>query len=1201
MVRKAALCCALWLVCAIALAQAPTPVDLDLAGWSAQSQQPADGKATVTAESFTLTRGPEGGGPYMLRVLRDLPVKPGGLYVFTYTVKVEGDGEARGIIFSGDANGAWDEAHACTTEVKRKGDFTNIRTIVTASQATVKFRLDLRASGPNTIATYKDVKLEEFGQQQNVTLSPSNAAVTLDGKLDDPLWASAAHFSPFRVLGNVVTPSAVSNEALAAVHDGYLYVGYRLAEPNVAGMKTTRPNDASGLSPISIYNDDCAETFLSTDQVSYSHVVVNAAGARHWEQRAIGRPSATWYPTATVDFNPDWDAKAAVGKNEWTCEMRVKLTDLFGGDIGGDRKLYVNFTRHRTQGNEENLTYAAIAGPYYAVPAQFVPITLQLPPLTAPAVSNALSGKFTSTLGVPDLLLAGAPVKLTRRTGAFKLPASLTATQKDAEIDRGVLQTLTEALTVPGGGSAQVVVQVGNAFADRSLTADERAKLKSPEAFKLDLTPGRAVITGRTRDGVLRGIATLTLMANRARFTKAAALPSLTLYDAPRLPFRGLMVQLDKRIIDVAFLLRINKLLVYLDSFGGPTLFPFESYPIGRKETTKAELVELFDYARARGIEPIPYFASWGRVQYLKVMPGGADLLVDDMNALQPDYRNLDVANPETHKVMLGLQQEIIDTLHPQSFCIAMDEAHFGHMVTSPAARAKGWKPSDWYTTAINTDAAFFRKQGIRMIIWGDMIDPSHNGQSMDVCGPELLARLPKDMTIFDWKYSGDREVTEDFPSIKMFREAGLPTIGCPWFAPKGVARLAQSIRKFGGDGLLLTAWNSSSPEAMPTEWIRACALTAYLGWSPEDCDLGHFTFVPDAIMEGAAYWRRVSFPAGPTKSVAAPQGLVTGAPLVNLLGLPAGTDSAFIATPFRNYRGVGVDVFRQGGQPAAVALTGREYAVVRNGDFSQGLTAWLVDSAADTLFAADQGALKISRVTGNTFRRASQDLSLDPKREYVVRYRVKVAGSGAARAWTYSGDEKFRWDDTKCVYSGATAGDWTVKEMVLPPGFASVRLDFSVDGPGTTAWFDDIEVLEQGVDPATLAPQKTVIPVNATARVVTFMHATSRQLLLDDDMHGNAAKYASIVPGEYRVNYADGTVEVIPLTYRVNIVAANDPTLGRDLDIGLFGTVGGAAFMNLPTFTWPNPHPEKSISSIEARSGSSANMTLLLFGIALD
>ncbi len=1200
MTRTLLILIALSLAGTAGLAQTPKPVDLHLAQWSAQSQKPSDGKATVTAEAFTLTRGPEGDDGYMLRVSYDLPARPGGLYLFTYSVKVEGEGGAAGILFSGDAQGAWDEAHARNTEQKRKCDFTPVKTILAASQSTVKFRLDLRAFGANTTVTYKDVRLEEIGEQQDVVLTPSDAAVTLDGRLDDPLWATAARLSPFRVLGAVESPAAVSNEALVALRDGYLYVAYRLAEPNVAGMKATKP--AGGPAPIGIYNDDCAETFLSTDQVAFSHVIVNAAGARHWDQQSIGHPSATWYPTTTVAFNPDWEAKAAVGKSEWTCEMRVRLSDLYGEAVGGERKLYANFTRHRTQGAEENLTYAPIAGKFYAVPREFVPITLRLPPLAGPVASRAIPGKFTSTLTVPDLLLAGAPVKLATRAGAFKLPANPTVAQKGVAIDAGVLRTLSQALTVPAGGAAQVIVQVGDPLAGAALTPADRAKMKSPEAFRLDLAPGKATITGRTRDGALRGIATLILMANRARLTKAASLPALTLFDAPRLPFRGLMVQLDRRIVDVAFLLRINKLLVYLDSFGGPTLFPFESYPIGSKRTTKQELVDLFNYARARGIEPIPYFASWGRVQYLKVMPGGKDLLVDDVDVLQQGYRNLDVANPETHKVMLALQQEIIDTLHPKSFCIAMDEAHFGHMVASAAAKAKGWKPSDWFAEALNVNAAFFRKQGIRMIIWGDMIEPTHNGPAMDVCGPPLLARLPKEMTIFDWEYSGSREVTEEFPSIRMFREAGLPTIGCPWFAPKGVARLAHSIAKLGGEGLLLTAWNSSSPEAMPTEWIRACSLTAYFGWSPQDCDLGHLPFVPDAIMQGAAYWQRVNTPAGPTRSVAAPQGLVTGGPLAKLLGLPAGTDPGFLATPFRNVRGARVDVFRQDGKPAAVALAGRDCAVVRNGDFSKGLAGWSADTLADdTLFVGEKGALKATRVAGNAFRRVSQDLRLDPKREYIVRYRAKVEGPGMARAWTYSGDEKFRWNESKSVHSAANERDWAVKEMPLPPGFAALRISLTVDGAGTTAWFDDIEVVEKGVDPATLAPAKAVLPVGAPARVVTFLHATSRQVLHEEDMHGNAARYASIVPGEYRVHYADGTMEVIPLTYRVNIVAANDPTLGRETDVGLFGTVGGAAFMNLPTFTWPNPHPDKRIVSIEARSGSSSEMTLLLFGVALE
>ena len=229
------------------------------------------------------------------------------------------------------------------------------------------------------------------------------------------------------------------------------------------------------------------------------------------------------------------------------------------------------------------------------------------------------------------------------------------------------------------------------------------------------------------------------------------------------------------------------------------------------------------------------------------------------------------------------------------------------------------------------------------------------------------------------------------------------------------------------------------------------------------------------------------------------------------------------------------------------------------------------------------------------------QDLRLDADRAYTVRYRVRVEGSGNAKVWTYSGDASFRWDEASQVHSRSQEREWTTKEIEIPPRSAALRICLTVDGPGTTAWFDDIEVVEKGVDPATLAPMTASIPVDATARVLTFMHATSHQPLLADNMRRNRENFANVVPGEYRVHYADGTTEVIPLAYRVNVVACNDPNLGRECDIGLFGTLGGSAFINLPTYTWPNPHPEKTISTIEARSGSSSEMVLLVFGVTLE
>ncbi len=1183
-----------------AVGAAPEPVDLDLPHWTSQSQQPADGTAVYRDGAFVLQRGASAGG-YMLRVYRDVPITPRGIYLLTYLVKVSGEGSAAGLVFCGDRAGQWDERQPTTTEAKRQGDFSQVKTVITAPATAVRFRVDLRADGARTTVTYKDITLVCLGQQPELTVTPSDAAVTLDGRLDDPLWTSALRFSPFRVLGDVARPSAVDNEALLALKDGWLYLGYRLAAPEPARLKATQPTTADRLAPIGIYTDDCTETFLSTDQESFAHVLVNAAGARHWDQQNHSRSSATWYPSPFAGFTGEWDAQAAIGQREWTCELRVRLTDLFGGPVGGDRPLYVNFTRHRTDSAEENLTWAPLSGQFYAVPRQFPAVTLKLPPLAAPTggAPVATASTFTQRFGVPDLLLAGVPVRLDRRDGAWRLPAQLAIDEQGVAIDGGVKATLSEALTVPGGGRATVSLRLGEPAAD-GLRAEQRAKLTGPEAFRLELAPGRAVITGRSRDGVLRGVATLALMANRARYTPGAALPALTLYDAPRLPFRGLMVQLTKRVVDVACLLRINKLLVYLDSFGGPTVFPFDSYPIGGKGTTKAELQELFAYARARGIEPIPYFASWGRVQYLKHMPGGAKLLVDDVDVIQQGYRNLDVANPETHRVMLALQAEIIDTLKPESFCVAMDEAHYGHMVTSPAAKAKGWKPSDWFAEALNVNAAFLRARGVKMYVWGDMIDPGQNGGQMDQNGPALLARLPKDMAIFDWKYSGKEETTVDYPSIAMFRQAKLDTIGAAWFAPKSLPRLARSIAQHGGQGLLLTAWNSSAPEAMPAEWIRACALTAWYGWSPEDTDLTHWTFVPDAVMQGAAYWPKDLRAAGATRYLPAPATLVSGEPLARLVGLPPRLDATFLGTAFANYRGAGARVFRLNGQPAAAVVRGGG-AGLRNGDFGRGLAGWTVEIPdQECLFAVVDGRLKVTRVAGNAFRRILQDFRLDDQKEYVIRYRVKTAAPGVARAWTYSGDANFRWDLPKSVHATSAAREWTTQELVLPPKYAAARICFTVDGPGGVAWFSDVEVVERGAAPAAAAPPAS-LPVGGTARVLTFWHAVNRQPLRVDEMHANLRQFANVLAGEYRIAYTDGTSESVPLVYRLNIVAANDPNLGRQTEIGLFGTLNGSTFVNVPTLTWVNPHPEKAIATITLRPGESKDMAVLLFGVTAE
>jgi hypothetical protein len=1204
MIKKCFILGALCLLFSVARAQ-----ELKKEKWIAQSNNKADGVVMISDDEIELVRGSQGAGKYMLRVYQDITVIPGTIYQFSYKIRVEGAGSGGGLIYPGNRQGKWDGKHIKYAPRKKKCDFTEVKINVTAGADTIKFRVDLRAMGINTKVTYKGIKLGKVGANKDIVLTPNQAAVEIDGKLNDPLWINAIKLSPFRVLGNVSQNSSVKNEVMLAVKAGYLYVAYRAEEPNIKGMKVaTVANVKEMQDTIGIYADDCVETFISTDQKSYTHLLVNPASIKHWAQNNIGKSSVTWYPTDKSNYTGDWEAKATIGSKEWTVEKRIKLSSLFGKNVGGEQKLFVNFVRHRTQGKESNLTWAPLTGKRNAVPKEFVPITLNLPAANGNEQQNTITAKFTKLLAVPELLITGVPVKLIKGQQIFKLPNKVVIDDKTASVDSGVLKSLNKSLAAGSGGKVKVILSIKKSFKNSALSEIDLKKLESLEAFKLELAPGKVTIAGRTKEGVLRGIATLMLLVNRAKFLPGAELPALTLYDAPRMPFRGWLIgNVDpeevKKTIETAYLLRMNKLFISLDSYGSLTKFPFDSYPVGSKKTTKQQWIDLFNYARARGIEPIPYFASWGRIQYLKHMPGGVKLLVDDVDVIQKTYRNLDVANPETHKVMLKLQEEIIDTLKPKGFCIAMDETHYGNTVTSAAAKAKNWQASDWFIEAVNVNYAFLKKKGIKMYMYGDMIDPGYNGKQMSINGPEMLAQLPNDMVILDWKYDGKQDYTVDLPSIKMFKQAGLETIACPWFRTKNTPRLAHSVVRHNADGMCLTSWNTTQINELKPNLIRAVALTAYYSWSPEDCDLANLKFLPDALVQGAAYWNKVGLVAEKVNAIKYKNSLVSGSKLAETLGLPGGTKLDFIATPFRNYRGVAVEVFTKNGQPAAIVARGTAdgvTGVVQNGKFTTDLDGWQTERKNKGKIEVANGMLKIAAPKQKTFMRALQDIRLDPKLKYRLRYKVKVDGPGLGSVWTYSGDSKFKWS-SKVLYSRTKAGPWVTKEIKLPPNSAAVRICFSATKAGTTAWFDNVELLVAGAKAKKSVPLTvTVIPVNAKAKVITFMHTSSRQDLTED-MAGMHKKFMNVTSGKYEIIYSDGTKTKINLKYRVNIVAVNDKTLGREMDIGLFGTIGNSIFINLPTFTWVNPHPGKTIKAIKVIPGNSKDMALILFGISLD
>lgn len=1029
----------------------PAATALPANAWGLESLKP-DGTVATDGDAIVIRRGTHGAEAYMSRGYRDLEVHPGGQYLFRYTAQSEGNGNGRTFCYIGKADGTWDEKHLTWGPLVAPGPAGAGYLPVVVPLDGVRTRLCVAAEGAETASRFSGLSLQEVIPP--LVLSPATGAVTLDGRLDDALWSQAAVLAPMRVIGDIGRSASLATEARIAVQDGWLWLAVRCPEPDPARIRTSEKDN------FAIFADDCIEVYVSKDQNEYSQVVVNASGKHGWKRMNRPVEGRSWHPVCTESLPGTIESAARIDRagKVWTCEMRLRLADIYGGQPGGRTPLYFNVVRHRPETSEEYVSWSLLPGQTNHDPHHFAAAVLDLPgaPAAAPvaaAMPQHLS--MTSSLGIPEVLLGATPVRMATADTRFPLPATLRIANR-ADIDAGVLADAQAALRVADGGTAELTLAIDPAaLDDPALDAAQRKRLAGPEAYRLALAGTTATISGRSQAGVLRGLATLMVMAERARIA-SRDLPGLAILDAPASPVRGWLlhdhkpISVTRQAIDVAFRLRLSHLLISVDSFNGETGFPFASAPIGDPTRTVQEWVDAFAYARARGIEPVPYISSWSRVQYITRLPQYRHLAVSEPK--DNEHRNLDIAQPEAERLMLALQADLIAALKPKIMCIAFDEIHFSPLVTSEAARAKHWKSSDWVVEALTVNADFLRPQGIRMWLWGDMLDPDQNGRQLDQSGPALLARLPKDMTILDWKYESDFDGAADFPSVGMFTGQGLQTIGCPWFLPNNVAAFAGSVQRHGGDGMIQTSWCSTYPQNMQGELERALSLTARLSWSPADADLPHLTTLPEAPFAFALPRREAALgPARAPRPLTATDGLAAEGDVAKLLGWP-GASLDFLSAPVTSVRQLKMLPFHRDGRPAALMAR-----------------------------------------------------------------------------------------------------------------------------PGATA----------------------AIAIGAPVRALTFLHAATPRILTGE-MHKDMKMVGEDL-GAYLVHYTDGSSERIPLAYRINIGASNDPILGHAQDPAIFGTVSERAFVDISSHTWLNPHPERAVGSVELVAGPNPETATLLFALSAE
>lgn len=225
---------------------------------------------------------------------------------------------------------------------------------------------------------------------------------------------------------------------------------------------------------------------------------------------------------------------------------------------------------------------------------------------------------------ISSLSLMPMPQHVTQAQGQLKVDSNFTVAlegYKDARLELArerFLKTLSRQTgipyhTEPTEGSATLVVKTTAASQPVQSVGED-------ESYKLEVTPTSATISAPNPLGAMHGLQTFLQLVTITPDGFAA--PAVTIDDAPRFPWRGLMIDagrhfqpLDviKRNLDGMESVKLNVFHWHLSEDQG---FRAESkvYPLltGKGSNgdyyTQQQMKEIVDYARDRGIRVVPEF-----------------------------------------------------------------------------------------------------------------------------------------------------------------------------------------------------------------------------------------------------------------------------------------------------------------------------------------------------------------------------------------------------------------------------------------------------------------------------------------------------------------------------------------------------------------------------------------------------------------
>jgi hexosaminidase len=288
---------------------------------------------------------------------------------------------------------------------------------------------------------------------------------------------------------------------------------------------------------------------------------------------------------------------------------------------------------------------------------------------------------------------------------------------------------------------------------DCTAASAEFPALGDDERYRLDVTPRWITLTARAEWGIVRGLATLTQLA-----LGDGALAPVMVDDAPRFPWRGLMLDVARHFIsstkiaatlDAMALFKLNVLHLHL-SDDQAFRFPSRAYPrlASSEAYRRGELEALVRHAADLGIRVVPELDMPGHVtSWLTAYPEWGCQPCTPSTRFGVHAACLDPTNPAVDAAVGTLLGELAEVFPDEYLHIGGDEVKPDWWNASEEVQAymkdRGFEDAADLQADFNSRVtARVAAVGRRTLAWDEVLHPT----------------LPRDVTVQTWRGATARD-----------------------------------------------------------------------------------------------------------------------------------------------------------------------------------------------------------------------------------------------------------------------------------------------------------------------------------------------------------------------------------------------------------------------------------------------------------